>query len=142
MFRLTREVRFAVNHSSDDQEKHPPSNSKDIDRKLRENAIPRIADTIRRTPQRFGATDFAALSLDMKDAWRPAMLESLSLGLSPFLWMTCLLKEHPMTRLSQMFEFSASHRLHNPAMSDEQNRQTFGKCNNPHGHGHNYQLQV
>ena len=47
-----------------------------------------------------------------------------------------------MTRLSQKFEFAASHRLHNPALSDEQNRQTFGKCNNPHGHGHNYELQV
>jgi len=47
-----------------------------------------------------------------------------------------------MIRLSQKFEFAASHRLHNPALSDEQNRQTYGKCNNPHGHGHNYELQV
>ena len=47
-----------------------------------------------------------------------------------------------MTRLSQRFEFSASHRLHNPALSDEANRKTYGKCNNPHGHGHNYELQV
>ena len=46
-----------------------------------------------------------------------------------------------MIRLSQKFEFSAAHRLHNPALSDEQNRATFGKCNNPHGHGHNYELQ-
>jgi 6-pyruvoyltetrahydropterin/6-carboxytetrahydropterin synthase len=47
-----------------------------------------------------------------------------------------------MIRMSQKFEFSASHRLHNPSLSDEMNRQTFGKCNNPHGHGHNYELQV
>ncbi len=47
-----------------------------------------------------------------------------------------------MTRISQKFEFSASHRLHNPALSDEENRQTFGKCNNALGHGHNYELQV
>jgi len=47
-----------------------------------------------------------------------------------------------MIRLSQKFEFSASHRLHNPTMSDETNRQTFGKCNNPSGHGHNYELAV
>jgi 6-pyruvoyltetrahydropterin/6-carboxytetrahydropterin synthase len=47
-----------------------------------------------------------------------------------------------MTRLSQKFEFSASHRLHNPALSDAENRQAYGKCNNPHGHGHNYELQV
>ena len=47
-----------------------------------------------------------------------------------------------MVRLSQKFEFSASHRLHNPALSPEENRETFGKCNNPHGHGHNYEVQV
>jgi 6-pyruvoyltetrahydropterin/6-carboxytetrahydropterin synthase len=46
------------------------------------------------------------------------------------------------TRLSQKFEFSASHRLHNPKLNDEENRKTFGKCNNPNGHGHNYELQV
>jgi len=47
-----------------------------------------------------------------------------------------------MTRLSQKFEFSASHRLFNPTFSDDQNLKTFGKCSNPHGHGHNYELQV
>ena len=47
-----------------------------------------------------------------------------------------------MIRLSQKFEFSATHRLHNPQLSEEENRRTFGKCNNPHGHGHNYELQV
>lgn len=47
-----------------------------------------------------------------------------------------------MVRLSQKFEFSASHRLHNPSLSDQANRDTFGKCNNPHGHGHNYEVQV
>src|SRR5207244_11972446 len=47
-----------------------------------------------------------------------------------------------MVRVSQKFEFCASHRLHNPALSDEQNRAMFGKCNNPHGHGHNYEIQV
>ena len=47
-----------------------------------------------------------------------------------------------MVLLSQKFEFSASHRLHNPSLSDEANRDTFGKCNNPHGHGHNYEVQV
>jgi 6-pyruvoyltetrahydropterin/6-carboxytetrahydropterin synthase len=44
--------------------------------------------------------------------------------------------------LSRRYLFSASHRLHNDAMSAEENRATFGKCNNPHGHGHNYVLEV
>ncbi len=38
--------------------------------------------------------------------------------------------------------FSAAHRLHNPALSDEENRMLFGKCNNPNWHGHNYTLEV
>jgi 6-pyruvoyltetrahydropterin/6-carboxytetrahydropterin synthase len=37
---------------------------------------------------------------------------------------------------------SASHRLHTDALSAEQNRATYGKCNNPHGHGHNYVVEV
>ncbi|UYZ63193.1 6-pyruvoyl trahydropterin synthase family protein [Hymenobacter weizhouensis] len=38
--------------------------------------------------------------------------------------------------------FNAAHRLHNAAWSDEQNATVFGKCNNPHYHGHNYELIV
>ncbi|RSK35462.1 6-pyruvoyl trahydropterin synthase family protein [Hymenobacter metallilatus] len=38
--------------------------------------------------------------------------------------------------------FNAAHRLHNPAWSEEHNRAIFGKCNNPHYHGHNYELIV
>ncbi len=38
--------------------------------------------------------------------------------------------------------FNAAHRLHNPALSDEQNKEIFGKCNNPNFHGHNYEIIV
>ena len=44
--------------------------------------------------------------------------------------------------LSRRYRFSASHRLHSEQMSDAENRATYGKCNNPHGHGHNYVLEV
>jgi len=44
--------------------------------------------------------------------------------------------------LTRRYRFSASHRLHTDQMSDEENRVTFGKCNNPYGHGHNYSLEV
>ncbi len=44
--------------------------------------------------------------------------------------------------LTRRYRFSASHRLHNRAMSPEENRATYGKCNNPYGHGHNYALEV
>jgi 6-pyruvoyltetrahydropterin/6-carboxytetrahydropterin synthase len=38
--------------------------------------------------------------------------------------------------------FNAAHRLHNPAWDDAENQRVFGKCNNPHYHGHNYNLTV
>ena len=44
--------------------------------------------------------------------------------------------------LTRRYWFSASHRLHCPAMTDQENRTVYGKCNNPHGHGHNYALEV
>ena len=44
--------------------------------------------------------------------------------------------------LSRRYHFSASHRLHVESFSDEVNQATFGKCNNPYGHGHNYTVQV
>jgi 6-pyruvoyltetrahydropterin/6-carboxytetrahydropterin synthase len=47
-----------------------------------------------------------------------------------------------MIRVTRKLEFSAAHYYHNPAMSAEENRRIFGKCNNPHGHGHNYVLEV
>jgi len=47
-----------------------------------------------------------------------------------------------IAHLSRRYLFSASHRLHNPDMSVEENQTTYGKCNNPHGHGHNYILEV
>ena len=40
------------------------------------------------------------------------------------------------------YMLSASHRLHTDALSAEQNQAAYGKCNNPHGHGHNYVLEV
>ena len=40
------------------------------------------------------------------------------------------------------YTLSASHRLHSDALSNDENRATFGKCNNPHGHGHNYVVEV
>ena len=44
--------------------------------------------------------------------------------------------------LSRRYIFSASHRLHSAEMSAVENLATYGKCNNPHGHGHNYTLEV
>lgn len=50
--------------------------------------------------------------------------------------------KNPQVAVTRRLHFSAAHRVHNPAMSDEENRRTFGKCNNPNWHGHNYILDV
>ena len=44
--------------------------------------------------------------------------------------------------LGRRYRFSASHRLHSSKLSEEENRRVYGKCNNPHGHGHNYVVEV
>jgi 6-pyruvoyltetrahydropterin/6-carboxytetrahydropterin synthase len=47
-----------------------------------------------------------------------------------------------VTRLTRRYRFAASHRLHAPALSDDINRELYGKCNNPWGHGHNYLVEI
>src|SRR5665213_1052507 len=46
------------------------------------------------------------------------------------------------TYFGRRYMLSASHRLHTDALTAEENRAAFGKCNNPHGHGHNYVVEV
>jgi 6-pyruvoyltetrahydropterin/6-carboxytetrahydropterin synthase len=172
MFRLTRETRFAINSAGEIQTAATNShagfpslvgfghyfvlqitlagelqahtgylrNIKDIDNVLRRKAIPIVAEAIRRgaNPVSVPTELFDQLQSD----WPGTSLEALQLSLSPFLSVGCLAKEHPMVRLSQKFEFSAAHRLHNAGLTDAENREAFGKCNNPLGHGHNYEVQV
>jgi 6-pyruvoyltetrahydropterin/6-carboxytetrahydropterin synthase len=119
-------------------------NIKEVDQAVRARAIPICAAFIAS-----GKSDAAALLRqlfgELKTAWRdvePGVeLDQLRLCLNPYLDLT-VSRESTMVHISQKFEFSASHRLHNPKLSDEQNRSLFGKCNNPNGHGHNYVLQV
>ena len=48
----------------------------------------------------------------------------------------------PIAHFTRRYRLSASHRLHTPALTDQQNRDTYGKCNNPYGHGHNYFVEI
>ena len=172
MFRLTREVRFALNADPDDQLQRGATNGyagfpsltrighhfaarvalagglepqsqylvniKRIDQSVRQ-AIPSMT---RALEDGAGFNQLLeTLYASLRQQWL-GTLECVSLAPSPFLSFAIHAAEHPMTRLSQKFEFSASHRLHNPALTDDENRRTFGKCNNPLSHGHNYELQV
>jgi 6-pyruvoyltetrahydropterin/6-carboxytetrahydropterin synthase len=47
-----------------------------------------------------------------------------------------------MTALTRRYKFASSHRLHSPRLSDAENANMYGKCNNPWGHGHDYVLEV
>ncbi len=176
MFRLTREVRFAINAAPDPQLESLPTNSfggypsltglgyffaldvtvrgqldpatdyliniKDIDQLVRREIVPLIAGCIRAAQFGGGGIVVREILATLHTALAPVALESVALKLTPTLSLACFAEEHSMVRLSQKFEFSASHRLHNARLTDEQNRQSFGKCNNPHGHGHNYELEV
>jgi 6-pyruvoyltetrahydropterin/6-carboxytetrahydropterin synthase len=48
----------------------------------------------------------------------------------------------PIVTVTRRVHFNAAHRLHNPALSDDENRRIYGLCNNPNFHGHNYELEV
>jgi 6-pyruvoyltetrahydropterin/6-carboxytetrahydropterin synthase len=47
-----------------------------------------------------------------------------------------------LVSVTRRYQFAAAHRLHSDRLSDEQNCTLYGKCNNPHGHGHNYVVYV
>ncbi|MBC8089256.1 MAG: 6-carboxytetrahydropterin synthase [Phycisphaerae bacterium] len=48
----------------------------------------------------------------------------------------------PLVTVTRRLRFNAAHRVHNPALTIDENVGLYGKCNNPHGHGHNYTLEV
>jgi 6-pyruvoyltetrahydropterin/6-carboxytetrahydropterin synthase len=100
---------------------------------------------------RIGATEVLACiaweRLTAALAPLPARLERVRLAESRRLWADCSRRttgpdEGPMVTLTRTYEFAAAHRLHSLQLSDEENRVLFDKCNNPHGHGHNYVLEV
>ena len=71
------------------------------------------------------------------------VLSRVTLYEEPTLWADVFSGEgRTMASLTKTFGFSAAHRLHSAALSAEENRAVFGKCNNLHGHGHNYELEV
>jgi 6-pyruvoyltetrahydropterin/6-carboxytetrahydropterin synthase len=115
-----------------------------IDKLLRQQAIPYAAAALRRHGWRLSAERL------LQDVWRSivretppgAALAALELLATPCLRFTVTREDPDMVLLTQQFEFSAAHRLHCPELSDDENRRTFGKCNNPNGHGHNYLLEA
>jgi len=119
---------------------------KTIDRAVRSAIYPRLVEACHDTPE----TDPVGLLVDWADplaaALRPHTLRAVRWELTPTysvglegLDMTDTAPRRVLIR--QRFDFAAAHRLHAEGLSDEDNRTLFGKCNNPSGHGHNYQVE-
>lgn len=116
-------------------------NIKQIDQAVRGHALPIMIEQINAAPD----APMGALMHRLLGAINPPLsgsVASVTLVLTPFLQYTAESQDMDHALLSQQYEFSAAHRLHVAALSDEENRETFGKCNNPAGHGHNYRVQV
>lgn len=108
-----------------------------IDHKMLNTALPEFADRIpttenlaralwNRIPKQIGSATCTALRLEEQ----PGLHVEIDGANPTMVYLTCGI------------EFSASHRLHTDALSADENRRIYGKCNNPHGHGHNYVAEV
>ena len=124
-------------------------NVADIDRNVREYAVPVFAEKIRQNFRRAQHIGFPVLTELLQSAWNTladkfetAYLNELSLKLNPFRKMSINVKDLEMVYFSEKFEFAAMHKLWNEDFSQKQNLEVFGKCANPTGHGHNYIVEV
>ena len=111
-----------------------------IDAAVQAEAIPMIQDVFRRWPQRDPGRVLEAVYRALAPALDP-MVVAVRWWLSPYYSVAIEAQAMDRVLISQQFEFSAAHRLHSPELDEAENRRTFGKCNNPSGHGHNYRLE-
>jgi 6-pyruvoyltetrahydropterin/6-carboxytetrahydropterin synthase len=115
-------------------------NISEIDQATRETAVPLIEKALRENPR----CDAAEILANIIPALMPQLrnaLDAVTWRLTPYYSLHMQADALDRILITQRFEFSASHRLHAPALSDEKNRTIFGKCNNPNSHGHNYWIQ-
>lgn len=113
-----------------------------LDALVRQHLYPTIAQQVASNPTPHPALILPSLWTTANQHLTPT-LETLRWRFSPYYSLELSSTEFPMNAVlvRERFEFAAAHRLHSPAMNDAQNAEFFGKCNNPHGHGHNYQLE-
>lgn len=112
-----------------------------IDQAVQNVAIGILEDALRNRPE----THPGLVLLKVLPALQVTLGDSISgvcWKLTPYYWVAVRSQAMDRVLISQQFEFSAAHRLHIDQLSDEENHNTFGKCNNPHGHGHNYRIEA
>jgi 6-pyruvoyltetrahydropterin/6-carboxytetrahydropterin synthase len=124
-------------------------NVSDIDRAVRRFAVPVFAEQIRAHLCRGAHVGLpllrrmlASAEAQLRDKFGPARVDRLILSLNPYRKLAMDTKEPGVMYFSEKFEFAATHKLWNDHFSERQNLETFGKCANPTGHGHNYIVEV
>ena len=115
-------------------------NIRDIDVAVRERMLPVVLDAYRSDPQPDAFSVLRAGAEAVADAL-PVRVDSVAWRLTPTHSLEHRMQTPTRAIIRQSFDFSASHRLHADALSAEENRRVFGKCNNPSGHGHNYRVE-
>ncbi|MEM8738498.1 MAG: 6-carboxytetrahydropterin synthase [Planctomycetota bacterium] len=125
-------------------------NIKHIDTAVREGVLPILRSAIGRDGRGGAGVAMGRLMREGFEALQPRLGGSVvrvGLQLAPTLELAVTREglevgDMGEVLVKQQYEFSAAHRLHVPGRSDAENRATFGKCNNPAGHGHNYRVEV
>ncbi len=115
-----------------------------LDNLIRACAVPLALRLVAEHGPRVLAEQLLRAAWDRLPAALPAglALTRLRLLATPYIRYTVHMGRPELIHLTEQFEFSAAHRLHCPQLTENQNRATFGKCNNPNGHGHNYVVEV
>ncbi|QDU35437.1 6-pyruvoyl tetrahydropterin synthase [Poriferisphaera corsica] len=119
-------------------------NISEIDQAVREQTLPYLQDMIS-GPGDPASAPIGEVVRGMINGLQPLLQEAVAevrLHLTPMLSMGIESENMDKVTIRHEYEFSAAHRLHCDSLSDEANREVFGKCNNPEGHGHNYVVQV
>jgi 6-pyruvoyltetrahydropterin/6-carboxytetrahydropterin synthase len=124
-------------------------NVSDIDEVVRELAVPVFADDIRtnyKAQRHIGYNELIRLLKitwsNLEERFGSARLSGLSLKLNPFRTLSVTGQDCEMVYFSEKFEFAAAHKLWNEQFNERKNIETFGRCANPAGHGHNYIVEV
>lgn len=115
-------------------------NIKEVDQAVRSGVSPILEQLCKNAPTTDPATVIHRIRT-AADAKLHIPITSVFWKLTPTYGVEADMKTDSVL-IRQQFDFAASHRLHVPDLSDEENRRIFGKCNNPSGHGHNYRVEI
>ena len=115
-------------------------NIKQIDAAVRDAALPIVSDAAQKKHAALGP--MLREICDALGKALPVQVNRVELRLAPTVRLAMEAPHMNRILIAQQYDFAAAHRLHVPQLSDQENRDMFGKCNNPSGHGHNYRVEV